>query len=411
MIGCFAGPGFEALSRLVEASNAQWHSCHGRRASIHPAPHGCPSVAPPPPAPADGGWEPKPVDSAALASLKRRGSGRSRGSAGGATRSRGTKHSTGAAWCNAPGLPVGAGCSRAQAALLQALRGLAAGLAPCAACCAEAAPPNPQLHLLPSVRLQADTHSSPAPIVAEEGTESELRKHRAAAADTAASPKPRGGRRPAPAKRQRGAGEASSSGSSEAEGEGSGDERASARAAAAAGSAERQQRGAANAGDPLECWFKQHYSLLKAAGLMGMGYAPASAETGRPAAARRRRPGGASPGKAGGAARRASGGGKAAAEKEEQEERKRRREARRAERQAAKAAEVRPVLLPANAAPSLGRLGSCAASSPWGLHTLNPCVSLLALHCRPRDRRMRAPPPPRPKTAPPTAAAARAGAS
>lgn len=45
--------------------------------------------------PADGGWEPKPVGEGG-ASMRRRGSGRSRGSAGGATRSRGTKHSTGA---------------------------------------------------------------------------------------------------------------------------------------------------------------------------------------------------------------------------------------------------------------------------------------------------------------------------
>lgn len=44
---------------------------------------------------ADGGWEPKPVGEGG-ALMKRRGSGKSRGSAGGLTRSRGTKHSTGA---------------------------------------------------------------------------------------------------------------------------------------------------------------------------------------------------------------------------------------------------------------------------------------------------------------------------
>jgi len=44
---------------------------------------------------ADGGWEPKLVgESTAAGSFRRRGSGRSRSSVG-ATRSRGTKHSTG----------------------------------------------------------------------------------------------------------------------------------------------------------------------------------------------------------------------------------------------------------------------------------------------------------------------------
>lgn len=54
---------------------------------------------------ADGGWEPKPVGEG-VASFKRRGSGRSRGSAGGATRSRGTKHSTGV--CR----PLGRACRK-----------------------------------------------------------------------------------------------------------------------------------------------------------------------------------------------------------------------------------------------------------------------------------------------------------
>ena len=197
-------------------------------------------------------------------------------------------------------------------------------------------------------RLMAD----PLPVflpAAEEGTESDLRKAHAAA-DTAASPKPRMARKSGlgagDAKRRRG-GEASSSSSSDEEQEGSGDsgdERVSSGvpAAAAAGGKEGQQRGPANGEDPLESWFRHHYSLLKASGLMGVAYAPASAETGRPVAALRRRPGGVTPGKpAGAAARRASGSGKAAGDKEQDKEERQRREARRAERQAAKAAEVR----------------------------------------------------------------------
>ncbi len=288
-----------------------------------------------------------------VASFKRRGSGRSRGSAGGATRSRGTKHSTGGAlWGR-----LAASALRGGAVLLStewrcrtAKRGcsiwcyclLAGSLPPGCPTCLR--PDTCMLTSLPTVSTCA----------AEEGTESDLRKaHAAAAADTAASPKPRMGRKSGlgveGAKRQRGGGgdASSSSGSSDAEQEGSGDsedERVSgATGAAAAGSGkEAHQRGPSKSEDPLESWFRHHYSLLKAGRLMGAGYAPGSAETGRPAAAPRRRPGGISPGKPeGGAARRASGGGRAAADREREKEERQRREARRAERQAAKAAEVR----------------------------------------------------------------------
>lgn len=218
---------------------------------------------------------------------------------------------------------------------------------------------------------------------AGEGTESDLRRAHAAAADTAASPKPRMGRKSglgasAGAKRRRGGEGSSSSDSSDGEREvsgESGDERESrgaAAGAAAAGGKEGQQQGAANGEDPLESWFRHHYSLLKAGGLMGVGYAPASAETGRPAAAPRRRPGGVSPGKPdGAAARRASGGGRAAADRERDKEERQRREARRAERQAAKAAEVRPLRAVRRLLPfSVLRLGAAALGM---VCPLSPC--------------------------------------
>ena len=109
------------------------------------------------------------------------------------------------------------------------------------------------------------------------------------------------------------------SGAEEGSGESDGERQGSGACAAAA---EQQQGGAEREGsDPLASWFKQHYSLLKAGGLLGTGLLPASAETGRPWAH---------------GARRARGqqhrrGDKPTAEKEQ-----RSREQRRAERQVAR---------------------------------------------------------------------------
>lgn len=237
-------------------------------------------------------------DSTAAGSFRRRGSGRSRSSVG-ATRSRGTKHSTGKLgqvaavrrqWLlllmyevgvSKPGLCF-AHFSRFLLFVCLAIRMFAAAAA---------------------VSVRAST-CWPFPC-AEEGTGSaDHHKAGAAALDTAASPKPRalkkrrgntGGAAGRQAHCDLDAGSSSESSDGEGQASGGSDGEGEHQGSGAVGSSERgnPRAGAAAAGaaaDPLEAWFKQHYSMLKSAGLLGAGFAPASAETGRPWAngARRR---------------------------------------------------------------------------------------------------------------------------
>lgn len=113
----------------------------------------------------------------------------------------------------------------------------------------------------------------------------------AAAADTAASPKPRplkklasGGRQQQRKRARDAAGSAASSGGSSGDEASSDGERGRAASGGAGSSGRQGGGGGAAEADPLAAWFKHHYSLLQANGLLQSGLTPASAETGALAA-------------------------------------------------------------------------------------------------------------------------------
>lgn len=242
---------------------------------------------------AEGAWEPKSLGDAG-ASFRRRGSGKSRSA--GATRSRGTKPSTGEhtyeGWL---GWEQAQGCTHCSAA--------AVPVAGCCCCLSNRAVGAVRVQGLPPPSLQTPPMVMPqqSNFHAEDGTESADLRKAGAALDTAASPKPRPLKRPPRDRQERGRkrtrdeGSDASSAGSDAEQRGSGGSGAprdvhQQDSGALDSSEQGQQRGAAGGGataaggDPLEAWFQAHYAVLKANGLMGAGFSPASAETGRPSA-------------------------------------------------------------------------------------------------------------------------------
>lgn len=134
----------------------------------------------------------------------------------------------------------------------------------------------------------------------------DLHRAGAAALDTAASPKPRAPKRQLNRDRQQSRHKRPREEDVDASSAGSDAEQSSQQGQQGVTAGGRT---AAPGGDPLEAWFRAHYALLTASGLMGAGLSPASAETGRLRAngAQRRRgrqQRGAQQQRAGGSARR-----------------------------------------------------------------------------------------------------------